>query len=151
MHKTKKKGRTGKNLLFLLLKALKNYILNEKVNPQMTKIRAFFFQSWGTFFQFLKKGMVDLSPLPPLVTRPHLQTSLNFSRLIKITGLPRRVIYGGEMLQVRVNNSELGTFYKSIVSILTTQFRLCRKKPCMVSINSSCYLLLKLDLFIPRP
>ena len=49
------------------LETLKNFILNEKLYPQMTTIRAIFLQIWAFFSNFQKRAG-ETSPLPPLVT-----------------------------------------------------------------------------------
>ena len=54
MYNTKKKGAVEQNSsLFLLETCIKNCILNEKFNPEMT-----------TFIQFSNKGREDLHPSP---------------------------------------------------------------------------------------
>ena len=58
MQKNRKKGPTGKNFLFW--KLLKNCILNGKLSPQMTTIRAIFFQIQGTFFSIFEKILLNV-------------------------------------------------------------------------------------------
>ena len=59
-----RKAPQGKNLQFFLLETLKNYTLNEKFNPQMIAVRAFFLPKLGHFFPIFKKGKGDLPPPP---------------------------------------------------------------------------------------
>ena len=47
-----RKAPQAKNLRVFPLETLKNLILNEKLYPQMTKIRAFFLQIRTLLFQF---------------------------------------------------------------------------------------------------
>ena len=73
-----------KNLCFFLLETLKNCILNEKCNPQMTKIRASFPKIRLLFPNFWKRAG-ETFPLPSIVTRLY---SGNFK--IKDTLVKRR-------------------------------------------------------------
>ena len=52
----------------LILETLKNWILNEKFNVQMTIIRAFLSKIRARFSSFWKRAG-ETCPLPPLVTR----------------------------------------------------------------------------------
>ena len=52
------------------LETLKNFILNEKLYPQMTTIRASFLQI-RALFPIFEKGQGRPPPVPPLVTRLH--------------------------------------------------------------------------------
>ena len=55
IYNTKKKGPAGKNFQFFLLETLEKFTINEKFNPQMTAIRAFF-PKFGYFFLISRKG-----------------------------------------------------------------------------------------------
>ena len=68
-HFDKQSCTTGKNLLFFLLQTLKNCILNEKFNPQMTTI--IFPKTSALFFNFWKRAIFEKRPAP-LVTRLRL-------------------------------------------------------------------------------
>ena len=59
-----RKARQGKNLRVFPLETLKNFILIEKLYPQMTTIRAFFLQL-GRFFSNFRKRARKTSPPPP--------------------------------------------------------------------------------------
>ena len=60
---TKMKGNNAGKNRFFLLEILKNCTLNERYNPQVTTIRAFF-SKLGHFFQFLKEGRGEIPPPP---------------------------------------------------------------------------------------
>ena len=68
---------------FFLLETLKNCISNEKFNPRINIIRAFFFQNEGFFLQLLKKDRVDLSSLPYSYAWSALVTSSDLFALKK--------------------------------------------------------------------
>ena len=74
MHNTRKKDYAMKHLRFFLLETLKNSILNEKFNPWITQIMAFFPNIGTLFSNFWKKARERSPPPPPppfssLVTR----------------------------------------------------------------------------------
>ena len=69
--KRERKALQGKNFLLFRLETLTNFILNEKLFPQMTTIRAFFFSKLGHYFPVIKKGRGDLPP-PPCSYAPAL-------------------------------------------------------------------------------
>ena len=58
------KGQTGKNFGFFLLDKLKNCILNEKVNPKMTKIRTLFLKIRALSSNF-QESVGETSPSSP--------------------------------------------------------------------------------------
>ena len=69
MYKTWKKGPAGNISRFFSPGTLKNCILNQKSNPQMTTIWAFF-PKLGHFFPFLEKGQGRPSPLWKVAWKP---------------------------------------------------------------------------------
>ena len=64
-----RKATQGKNLRVFPLETLTNLILNEKLYPYMTTIRAFFLQIRALFSNFQKRAMEIYPPPSPLVMR----------------------------------------------------------------------------------
>ena len=63
LQQEKQRAHREKNICFFILETLKNFILNEKCYPQMTKIWAFFLQIRAHFTIFKKgQGRLPLSP-----------------------------------------------------------------------------------------
>ena len=68
-------------MFFFLLETLKTTFEMRNLTQDVHN-QGIFFQNWGTFSQFLKKGRGDLPPLPPLVTR--LKISVDFQICINL-------------------------------------------------------------------
>ena len=70
------KASLGKNLRFIRLETLKKFILDEKIYPYMTTIRAFFLQIRAIFSNFRKRAAETSPPASPPVTRLNVQGQL---------------------------------------------------------------------------
>ena len=79
IYNTKKKGPSGKNFQYFLLRTLKNCTLNEKFNPLTTAIRTFFPKIRAFFSIFRKRPGETFSSPPPSYTC--LRTFANSHRL----------------------------------------------------------------------
>ena len=95
MYNTRKKDYAMKHLRFFLLETLKNSILNEKFNPWITQIMAFFPNIGTLFSNFWKKARERSPPnLPPPTTTtpvlffsyPPVLTKNELHRWISVSG-----------------------------------------------------------------
>ena len=69
-----KKAPQGKNMFFFLLETLKTIFKMRNLTTQDGHNHGIFFQNYGTFFQFLKKGRGELPPFPPSSYVPAMAT-----------------------------------------------------------------------------
>ena len=127
----RKKGPAGKNLRDFPLETLKNFILNEKLYPSMTTIRAFFLQVKPLFSNFRKRAGETSPPLPPSSyasgLKPKRRRVKNFNPIgsnILYTLLSRGRMNDNSLLL----NTEIGSEFLTVSSNLYQSFRVEEKK-----------------------